>query len=418
MSTIPTPSTFTVSAGRSTTAPVSPKRTAEAAQIDRNHDGLCSDSEIESWMRAQDLILPAPVQSNVGRLVAEYKAHLTGQRPHTANEQGRDYRSLAELEARMHQLVDEHPDRCQLVSLAKTHDGHDVWALKVSSGAQGDTSAKPGVVFTGTHHAREWMTPEVTLGLAEDMIEHYDSDAAMKQRVDSAETWFIPVVNPDGFAYSQTDDNMWRKNRTPITDPANPGGDPLAYGVDLNRNYWDGNPDHLTMYRPDGDTPQSTDDDFGASDDPNSESYRGPAPASEAEVQGLMAFEYGHPNIHGIVDHHSYGGLLMRPWDQKPEAPADVKDYDEVVGRMRAAQGADAYDYIQTYNLYPTTGASVSCHEANGRYGLGVEMGDSFQPPFADYNKTYKTMAGADFAFLDWITEKFPAAAPTLKQGA
>ena len=404
MSVASTPS-FKVSGPNGQQVPVAAKRAAEAATIDADRDGVCSDAEIVDYMRAQDILDRDAVRANVPRITEEFKSHLTGVRPHTASMVGgKDYRSLAQLEARMHELADQHPDLCQLVSIAKTHEGRDVWALKVTSDAQGDTSARPGVVFTGTHHAREWMTPEVTLGLAEDMIEHA-ADPAMKQRLDNAETWVVPVANPDGFAYSQTSDNMWRKNRAPIYDPANPGGEPIEHGIDLNRNYWDGKPEHITMYRHADDTPGSTWDDYGASDDPSSDAYRGQVPASEPEVQGLMALEYGHANIKGVIDHHSYGGLLMRPWDDKPDEPDNVADYDEVAKRMLAAQD-QPLEYTQTYNLYPTTGASVSCHHVNGRIGFGVEMGDSFQPPYSEFESQYKNMASADFAFLDWIIEK------------
>ncbi|XP_063628167.1 carboxypeptidase O-like [Cydia splendana] len=37
--------------------------------------------------------------------------------------------------------------------------------------------------------------------------------------------FFVPVMNPDGYVYSQTQDRLWKKNRR--------GG----YGVDLNRNF-------------------------------------------------------------------------------------------------------------------------------------------------------------------------------------
>ena len=412
MSAINAPQSFTVTNPRGQQVTVSPKRADEAAEIDANHDGVCSDAEIVDYMRARDILHGGPAQGNIPRLTEEFKSHLTGERVLTAAANGKDYRSLAQLEARMHELAADHPDRCQLISIGRTVEGRDIWALKVSSDAQGDTSNKPGALFTGAHHAREWMTPEVTLGLAEDMVEHYNDNPEMKRRVDSAETWFIPVANPDGFAYTQTEDNMWRKNRTPIIDPKHPNSGPIGYGVDLNRNYWDGKPEHLSMYRHDGDTPESTWDDYGASDSVGSDAYRGQGPATEKEVQALIAFENGRSNIHGVIDHHSYGNLIMRPWDDRPGGPENVKDYDEVAGRMLKAQGKNPYQYIQTYDLYPTTGASVSFHQVSGRFGFGIEMGDSFQPPFKEFPGLYKTMSGADFAFLDWIIEKFPATSP------
>lgn len=39
----------------------------------------------------------------------------------------------------------------------------------------------------------------------------------------------VPVLNPDGYEYTHTQDRMWRKNR------ASYGGE--CVGVDLNRNF-------------------------------------------------------------------------------------------------------------------------------------------------------------------------------------
>ena len=97
--------------------------------------------------------------------------------------------------------------------------------------------------------------------------------------MDNRELYIVSIVNPDGMVYNeQTNPNgggMWRKNRR-----YNGGG---SYGVDPNRNYpfeWYGG---------------------GSSSDPNSETYRGPSPGSEPEVQALMDFinsqRVRHPSV-------------------------------------------------------------------------------------------------------------------------
>jgi carboxypeptidase A4 len=37
--------------------------------------------------------------------------------------------------------------------------------------------------------------------------------------------YIFPIVNPDGFAYTQTSDRMWRKNRQATTSTKCPGRD-------------------------------------------------------------------------------------------------------------------------------------------------------------------------------------------------
>ena len=79
------------------------------------------------------------------------------------------------------------------------------------------------------------------------------------------------MANPDGYNYSRTVDNDWRKNRRPNRTKC-PNGEE-AVGVDLNRNFED--KWGLT----------------GASDDPcDRYTYMGHKPGSEAETQAIEKY--------------------------------------------------------------------------------------------------------------------------------
>lgn len=54
----------------------------------------------------------------------------------------------------------------------------------------------------------------------------------------------------------------------------------------------------------------------GASADPCKEDYRGLAPASEKEVNNIMAYFKLHTPIVGAIDIHSYGQLVLRPYGE------------------------------------------------------------------------------------------------------
>ena len=398
-------------------------RVEVAAAIDANHDHFLDDGEIKEHMRKVGVLRdPNLFHTDVEQLVDDFKVHLQKE----VLPQAEGYHTFDQIHAELEQLATAHPDRARLVSLGKTGEGRDIWALKISKGADGDTSTKPGVVFTGNHHAREWMSMEVPLQLAKDLVEKYDSDPQMKARVDQAEIWVIPTANPDGYEYSRKEDNWWRKNRVPIMDAgagniagsnlssgAEAQGAPVAYGVDLNRNYYDGNPDHFALYRPPGDTPGNTWDDFGraTSDDPHADTFRGPSGASEPEVKAMLALELGHPNIRGVIDHHGYGEMILRPWGYTHKSPTDLAFYDEVGKRMRAAQ-QNPYRYLSATDLYPTSGGSNDVHEANGIIGLTIELGRSFQPRANEFDSIKKNVGAADLAFLDFMIEKFPPGSP------
>lgn len=82
------------------------------------------------------------------------------------------------------------------------------------------------------------------------------------------EFYIFPVVNPDGFVYTQTTNRLWRKSRQPNSSASCPG-------TDLNRNWpnqWSGS---------------------GSSTSQCDETYRGATAGSSPEVKGLLAFQNG-----------------------------------------------------------------------------------------------------------------------------
>src|SRR5204862_4737527 len=90
--------------------------------------------------------------------------------------------------------------------------GRNVWAIKISSNAAKDES-KPAVLIVGGQHAREWITVEVPLQLAQFLTDHYGSDAEVSSIVNNVEIWIVPMANPDGHEYSRVKNRLWRKNR-------------------------------------------------------------------------------------------------------------------------------------------------------------------------------------------------------------
>src|SRR5262245_65231114 len=99
----------------------------------------------------------------------------------------------------------------------------------------------------------------------------------------------MPVANPDVYQYTFDGDRLWRTN---LRDNAGDGVITNADGVDLNRNY---NIDWGL-------------DDEGSSSQISSETYRGPAPASEPETKAHQAL-IDRLNFKFLITYHSYGPL-------------------------------------------------------------------------------------------------------------
>lgn len=93
-----------------------------------------------------------------------------------------------------------------------------------------------------------------------------------------------------GFAYSQTNDRLWRKNRQRQIGSS-------CVGRDINRNW-----------------PYQWDIAGGSSPDPCSSTYRGAAAGDATEMPGLIATLQDIQARQGVklyIDWHSYGQLLM-----------------------------------------------------------------------------------------------------------
>jgi murein tripeptide amidase MpaA len=172
-----------------------------------------------------------------------------------------DYHTFASMVSELGALVSAHPDLLKMESIGKTYEGRDLWAVKLSDDVSTNDSSELDVLIFGGIHAREWMGVEVPMYVLNYMLDGYGNNETLTKYVNTKETWFVPMINPDGHVYTeQTGD--WRKNRRPTT-----GGN---IGVDLNRNWG-------YMFGVDGST----------SDNPASEVYHGPYPFSENETMAL-----------------------------------------------------------------------------------------------------------------------------------
>ncbi|MGE4206719.1 MAG: M14 family zinc carboxypeptidase [Vulcanimicrobiota bacterium] len=378
-----------------------PQRATEAAQLDSDGDGLLDEGEILGHLGAND-----ERRHDARRLVDEFGFHLRK----SPNPVAESYPSGQEVGQRLADLERAYPALAQRVSLGQSAEGRDIWALKISEGASHkDTSARPGVVLTGVHHAREWMSLQPPLKVAQQLLEGYAHDPAMRARVEQAEIWVVPVVNPDGYEFSRNEDNMWKKNRRPVgTTACRQPTD--AIGTDLNRNYLSPRTADQAMYRPPHDTPCSTADDVNhTSDDPHSPHYRGPSGNSEPEVQALLGLELGRGNVQGVLDHHGYGEMILYPWSHTTDAAPHAEALHALGERMNqalASDGTTPFKVMQSSALYPNSGSSDDVLYANGVLNFTLEVGRSYQPPEEQIEPIATSVARADLVFIDAVIER------------
>jgi len=272
-----------------------------------------------------------------------------------------------------------------VVNVGTSTQGKPLLALKVGLGS----SHK--VLFTGCHHAREWISVEIPYLVAEYLIETYnaaptnDKEKRIKHLLHNRQIWFVPMVNPDGHDYSTRTNREWRANRksrhvagATIARSAANGG-PVTFpsgtytGIDINRNYatsnWGTETFHLGRARTSRD-PR----DGGANS-----IWCGVAASGEAESAAIDALVRAHA-FRASITYHNFSQLVLYPDASSSNA------FVQWVGRgMRDLinAGGNPYTYQSGSTLYPTTGDLMEfCYErVPGRPTFTPELRPPSPPP-------------------------------------
>jgi hypothetical protein len=232
---------------------------------------------------------------------------------------------------------------------------------------------KPWIYFQCQIHAREWISGATCQYIINNLLQQNAAgDPTASNILKNYNIAVVPVVNPDGYAYTwlgTSGDRMWRKNRR---------ANGACYGVDLNRNY----NDHWGQ--------------GGSSTDPCSETYMGPSVASEPEVQAtqnyMKSLQQTAP-IYLAIDWHSYSQLVLRPygWTSAPcPNEAALRTMGTAYADAVRAYSGFVYTSQTAYALYVTTGSasdyfySTSLTSTNGGFHVAaytVELRPTSDPP-------------------------------------
>jgi zinc carboxypeptidase/immune inhibitor InhA-like protein len=269
----------------------------------------------------------------------------------------RKYAGPGGLKEEFVQTARRHPLLTKLVTIGKSTNGQDIVALKVTLGAPLlKDGAKPSTLYIGAQHAREWITPEMNRRLMHYYLDNYPRDRKVREILNTTEVWFVPVANPDGYDFTfEPGQRLWRKN---LRDNDGNGVIEPGDGVDPNRNFA-----YKWGY-----------DNEGSSDDPSSETYRGPGPNSEPETKAMDAF-VKRVGFEFFVNYHSAAQLLLYGIGWQVSTPSP----DDIIGI--AMTGDDAHPAVPGYDpdisaeLYTTNGdTDTHMTENYGTFGFTPEM--------------------------------------------
>ncbi|KAI1346605.1 hypothetical protein F5Y01DRAFT_321607 [Xylaria sp. FL0043] len=226
----------------------------------------------------------------------------------------------------------------------------------------GGKDSKEAIFFNGNVHAREWITSMVVEYILYQIVTGYESDELVQKVLDNYDFYVLPVVNPDGFVYTQTTDRLWRKNRQTRSNTT-------AIGTDINRNWavgWGGD---------------------GSSPNPSSETFSGFAPHDTPETAALAAYAGKLRDLHGIklyIDWHSYAQVILLSYGYTcTEFPGNLEEQMELA---EGIAGAIAKPYNTTFDygpgclvLYQSSGngRDYLTDVGKAQFGWGIELRDT-----------------------------------------
>jgi hypothetical protein len=289
------------------------------------------------------------------------------------------------------QLVDYGDSYCKsiggCVTLGgDTEPGYDLRAVRITNRAI--AGPKPVFFLMADIHAREITTPELAMRWIDELTQGYGVDADITWMVDYEELWIIPTTNPDGrwlvdlgLQPNYGSSRFFQRKNEDRDNGCNqwPPFSGSQYGIDLNRN-------HSFLWNT-----------GGSSNQPCSETYRGPSAASEVETQALQdlvlslyADRRGDPlNEPAPLDTsgffltlHSYGNYVLRPWGTTPQPPPNETQLSAIGAKLATYNG---YLSCQSNTcLYETSGTSDDwAYGTLGVPGFTFEIGNDFMPPYS-----------------------------------
>ncbi|MGB8981368.1 MAG: M14 family metallopeptidase [Anaerolineales bacterium] len=339
----------------------------------------------------------------------------------------------------------EYPNLLRLESIGKSYEGRDVWLVTVTNFKSGQDADKPAFWVDGNIHASEVTASAAALYLIHSLVTRYRKDTNVRRALDTRAFYIVPRVNPDGAEWALADrPKLIRSSTRPypfVDDPL----DGLAFGEDLDgdgrvlqmriedpNGAWKVHPDEPRLmvrrdpvetggkyYRIlpesllknyDGVTisvrppKQSLDLNRNFPANWRTESDQrgaGPYPASEPEARNLVDFIAKHPNITGTVSFHTMSGVLLRPYDDRPDddfAADDLWTYQKIGDKGTQITGYPSASVFHDFRYHPkqiiTGGFDTWTYDHLGVFSWTVE----FWSPMRQ--------AGIEnFKFVDWYRE-------------
>ncbi|KAF0040341.1 hypothetical protein F2P81_006239 [Scophthalmus maximus] len=306
---------------------------------------------VREFLRAHDIAFTVMID-NLQEVLDEEKAEMEGNQMMERSTRSFNfgaYHPLETIYSWMDTLVAQHPDLVTKQEIGRSYENRPMYALKFSTGG----NKRPAIWIDTGIHSREWVSQATGVWTANKIASDYGTDASLTSLLNTMDIYMLILTNPDGYAYTHTNDRMWRKTRSRTSGS-------VCRGVDPNRN-WDagfGGP--------------------GASKNPCSDSYHGPSAHSEIEVKNVVNLIKSHGNFKSFISVHAYSQLLMYPYGYSCRSVPHQPELDSVgkaaVQKLTSLYGT-RYKVGSICNIiYQASGGSI-----DWSYNLGIKYSFAFE---------------------------------------
>ena len=372
------------------------------------------------------------------------------------------YFNFSELTALLDDYAKRFPDLCRVESIGSSHEGRPILLVTLTDFRSGAAESKPALWADANLHATEVAGTTVVLSLIDRLLEgSIAGDNRCADLLKHAAFYLVPRANPDGAEralgtipeflrsgvrqypdteadrgiHSQDIDGDGRILQMRIPDPhgdwklsslhpqlmekRQPNDTVGAFyrlfpegliedfdgftiktarpkaSLDFNRNF----PYH---WRPEGEQ-------YGA----------GPYPTSEPEVRALVQFVSSHPNINCALCYHTFGGMLLRPYDDKADDQMETNDL--WVYELLGKSGAELTGYVEgsvqkLLKYHPKeviTGSADSwLYDFHGIFAWTVELWDIVKHAGVEQGEVMKWFRthphSDDLQVFNWYREHVP----------
>ncbi len=307
----------------------------------------------------------------------------------------------AELTKALKALEKANPQLMKIISLGKSHQRRDIWAVILNNPKTGPAEHKPGFYIDGNIHGNEIQGTEVALYAIWYLLKNYGKTELATRLLDEKAFYSIPTMNPDSRDYFINKAEAYRTGLIPYDSDRDgvadeDGSEDLdgdGFITQMRKKDPDGrykahpdDPRVMIPVRPgekgeytllgnegidnDGDGRINEDGlggydmnrNYGFNWQPNYvQRGAGEYPFCFPETKATRDFLLAHPNIMGGQNFHNTGGMILRGPGAKNlgEYPvADKKVYD-YIGK-KGEKIIPGYNYLIVYkDLYTVYGGSI-----------------------------------------------------------